>query len=402
MKTYFINRGLTKYLSGLSIASFGTGMYFVTMAWMLTELGGTTASLSLFLALSAVPGIVLSPWIGVIIDRWDRRVICVLADVFRATCLISMFLIAWLWELKEEHIYVLSFLLSVGERFYAPAASAMVREITSPGELITANSLSSIFLQCGTLLGTGLSGILIHYFGNSIVILTNGIAFLLSAMLVSSVRSGRLIHAASKSTSVLADFIDGFTYLRASASIRKIAAFQTALLSVLYTTNISLPLFTKDVLDFGAREFGFIDGAWAVGAILGGLGLIGLIRRNAQSLQVEYVFIGIGVSLLVFLTSDSLVQASVGYMLMGLTFVTAKILLEAALQEAVPVNLQGRVRSTISMGIAIVSLAVYSVVGYVGQNTPLRYVYAFLSLFVSLLAIGSLLAAMHAKVHARS
>ena len=379
MKRLLSHKGYRRYLTGTAIASFGNGMYFVAIAWLLLSLDGKVSSISTLLVVSSIPGIVLSPSIGVLIDRWDRRLVCAISDGFRSLCLIVLVCALYLWTLETWQVYVVAFLLSTAERFYMPADSALVRELISKDELAAANSLCSVVTQSGLLIGTGAAGFLIHALGTKPAIFVNGITFLLSAGFMIGVRKGIVIYARDLRTGIYQEFLAGLSYLRDTPRVIHIGVLQFFVLIALYTTNVLLPVFTQHTLRLGAKEFGLIDSAWAAGSIVSGAYLLRTVSGKSSLISIDTCMLLLGSSMIVFLTSNSLSQAVSGYFCMGLFFAACRILLETFLQTEVPVYLQGRVKSTISMGTALIGLPIYLLVGYFGDATSTRFVYVIVS-----------------------
>jgi MFS family permease len=386
------NRSFRNYFFGTIVSTVGDGMQFIGIAWMITQLTGTTSSMGWLLALTSVPGILFSPWIGVLVDRWDRRLICMGADLFRGSIITLIPLMYYLHSLQTWMLYAVVFLVSVGDRFYWPSSGGLVREIVPVEQLLSANSLSSMFLQMGALVGAGLGGIIIASFNPVLVMLINAVSFFISAGFTFFIRRGRYVapRLEKKATGVYRDFLEGISYLKKHTYVVGIAVLQLFLFITLYTTNVLLPSFSMNVLKVGSTGFGFIDAAWAIGAIIGGIFLLSVIRNIGSERYVTPGMVLLGLSILVFLTSNGLTQAIIGYGLMGLFFVSTRINYDTIIQTLVPTEFQGRVKSTISMVISYVSLVIYLGVGYLGDRITIRMVYVGLAVIIMIGGILSI------------
>jgi MFS family permease len=375
--------GYRKYFIGTTVSSIGDGMHFVVIAWLLLQMVGNTSSMGLLLAIASLPGILFSPMTGVLVDRWDRKIICVAADVFRGFLLLFIPLLYSTGSLQVWHLYVLVFFVSIGELFHAPAAGGLIREIVPVTALLSANSLSSISYQSGSILGAGLAGLLITNLGTMPIITLNSLSFFFSAMstfLVRSKYSAPQKNLAPRGT--FRNFLDGAIYLRAQPHIMGIAALQVSLYIALNITNVLLPVFATQVLKVGAKGFGFIDAAWAAGAIFGGTWMLNTTKKQNQSRKFSlgmFLFAG---SIMIFCLATNLYQAIAGYLLMGFFFISTRITFDTIIQADVTTEFQGRVKSTVLMVTAYISFITCLGAGYVGNELPLRFIYFGLALTI--------------------
>jgi DHA3 family macrolide efflux protein-like MFS transporter len=385
------NRSYRTYFIGTTVSAVGDGMHFIAIAWLLLQIAGTTSSIGWLLAMSSFAGIFLSPGIGVLVDRWDRRLTCMGADFFRGTTLLAIPLLFYTGMLQPLHLYIVMFLVAIGDRFYWPASGGLVREIIPVTELLAANSLSSILSQAGVLVGAGLGGLLVARFDAGLIILVNACSFFFSGICVSLVRRGILSPQRNIRLSALQSLQQGLRYLRRHPYTIGVAFLQLFLYMTLYSTNVLLPVFASRVLNVGARGFGAIDAAWAGGAILGGLSLVKMMRRIGERRYFTFGMFFLALAMLLFATSNSLPQAVIGYLCMGFTCVSARVACDTVIQSETDTAFQGRVKTTVSLMIAWVSLSVYLGIGYLGDVIPIRTIYLSLAL---IMLIGSLLSVL--------
>lgn len=384
------NRRFRNYFYGTIVSSVGDGMQFIGIAWLLTQLTGTTSSIGWLLAVSSLSGILFSPWIGILVDRWDRRLTCVGADLCRGAVILVIPALYDTHSLQIWMLYVVAFLVSIGDRFYLPATGGLVREIVPVEDLLPANALSNVCLQIGLLVGSGLGGLIVASFTPVLVMLLNTFSFGISAACTFSIRRGiHLVQTTDKKTSsVSRDFTAGIAYLRSHPYIISIAGLQLILFFALYTTNVLLPIFSASVLQVGSTGFGLIDAASAVGSILGGMLLLFVLHKVKSHLAVTPGMLLLSGSIAIFLTSRGLWQAMVGYLLMGLFYGITRISYDTMIQAIVPTHFQGRVKSTIAMIVACISFSVYLGVGYLGDLVSLRFIYLVVTIII---LIGGLL-----------
>jgi MFS transporter, DHA3 family, macrolide efflux protein len=374
--------GYRPFLLGSCVSSLGDGMDFVAIAWLLVQLGGTSAQMGLLLAATSLPGVLLSPVIGVLVDRWDRRLTCVAMDACRAGVTGGLAALAAGSALRPWHLYGGVLVVATCDRFHWPAAGGLVRELVPRGLLLSANSLGGIATQAGVVVGAGLVGPVIGVLGAPAVLLLNAASFAASAACTGACRRGILRPAATARPSWRADLAGGARYLAAHRRILLIAAVQMSLFLVLYTGNVLLPSFATRVLGAGPVGFGVIDAGWAAGALGGGLLLLARARDAEPGAglgvpgAVPPAMAALAVALGSLAAAGGVAHAAASYVLMGLFFVPVRIALDTVVQAAVPTNLQGRVKATLSSAIAVVSCCAYLGLGQLADVAGIRWVFA--------------------------
>src|SRR5688572_7061413 len=122
------------------VSAIGDWIGFVAIVAIAGNLGGGAGSagaISLVMSARMIPGFFLSPMAGVLVDRWDRKRVMMVADVSRGVVLAFVPFIDTIWGLV-----VASLLLEIGTLLWSPAKEASVPNLVPPGHLTTANSLS--------------------------------------------------------------------------------------------------------------------------------------------------------------------------------------------------------------------------------------------------------------------
>ena len=158
-----------KYYAASLLAAIGSGMYFVAVSWYLFTTSGSTLAIGWSFIATTLPGLLLSPVVGVLVDRWKSRHVCAVADVARAALLLAMALGMASGRLEPWHIYVASFFIALGDNFFQPAIGALVRDLVARENLLPANIVGSMAIQVGLLLGASAGGFAVAAFGTETV-----------------------------------------------------------------------------------------------------------------------------------------------------------------------------------------------------------------------------------------
>src|SRR5512135_418155 len=176
------NRSFRLYAEGCLVSMAGTGMQFIATSWLVLHLSGANHSVAVVLVCSALPGVLLSPFIGVLVDRVDRRRLAAAVDGTRALVLLAVVALWFLGVLRPWHLYLMTFLVAAGDQVWTVATMALVREVVPPALLLPANAATSAAVQSGTLLGAAASGAVMVLLSPIAVMVLNGASFAFSAL----------------------------------------------------------------------------------------------------------------------------------------------------------------------------------------------------------------------------
>ncbi len=376
------------YFIGHSISMLGNGMQFIANSWLALQLTGAGYSVAIVLVAASLPGLLLSPVIGIYVDRFDRRMITVLMDILRALVLAGVVVLWSLGMLVAWHLYLMSFLIALFDEIYAPAAMALIREVVPAEMLLYANSTTTISLQLGTLLGTALGGVIIAASSAVVVMVINTVSFLVSALCLWGMRHGQVRPKVAVSrvkgfAQFVAELREGIQYIRGSMTIIMAYLMMTFIRSTLYTINVLLAPFAKDHLRVGVQGFGYIDAAFAIGAVLGNFLLPLVTQRFGPRWAMTSGMWAISACLFLFAASQNLFTAMGSYFLLGVVFQVGVLYMTTA-QQNIDVSYQGRVHSTFNVFFSLISVLVYLSMGFLGEVISLRWLYSFQGALIAL------------------
>src|SRR5437899_6102487 len=112
-KALFRLTGFGYYFAGMFISLFGTGMNFAGVTWYILAETNSTVKVSLITILVTLPGLVVPPFGGVLIDRVDRRWLGIGLDLGRAGIVLAAAALAWSGHMALWQVYLMMLLLGV-------------------------------------------------------------------------------------------------------------------------------------------------------------------------------------------------------------------------------------------------------------------------------------------------
>jgi MFS family permease len=194
------------------VSNLGDWFNLLASAALITSLTGAGTAVSYLFLARFLPFFVMSPFAGVLADRYERRMIMVLTDVLRAITVLCFLLVRtpgdiWL-------LYTLTVVQFVLSSLYGPAHSALISNIVPTSDLVTANALDGFTWSTMLAIGALLGGIAAAAFGVTTAFVLDALTFLISAWFV--LRIGHVPRAVDTGAARggLFQFVDGLAYLR--------------------------------------------------------------------------------------------------------------------------------------------------------------------------------------------
>ena len=348
---------------GQLASTIGDMVLFVALPFYIYDRTGSALATGAMFIVQTMPSLLLSPLAGVLVDRWNRKRVMVVADLLRALVLLPLFIVhstEWLWL-----IYPIAFGKMSISQFFVPAKSAIIPSLVAKKYLMKANSLSAIGTCLASLVGPSLGGLLLGLVGLHSVVLLDASSYVISGVLISfislspdmvgeQIKTGN--SAAANRVTIWRDWLEGLRLVKREYLILSI--FVAAGIGALGQgiINVLLVVFIKDVLGAGALEFGWLATAQGAGALIGGF-IIGQIGKFLPPTRL--IILGVGTSGLIFVAMINLPALPlilVLAILVGVPVMGFSIGVETLLQSSTADCYLGRIFGTYETGQALLTL----------------------------------------------
>ncbi len=268
------NRNFIILIVGQIISLFGSAIQRFCMSLYLLEFTGSAGSFSRILAISTIPYVICAPIAGTIADKLNRKKVMVYLD-FISSIIIGFYAVVLFQGNDSEWIVgVTMFLLSVTYTLYAPTVSATLPEIVTGSELVSANGIVSQVNSIANFLGPVLAGILYSMVGIKVIVLLNGISFLLSAIMELFLQlpehKKEKFHFSIRQS--VHEMVETYHYVKTSKPMvyATIASFGMSNLSFSPAFTIVTPYVMNLWLGLPSFVYGGIEAIVVLGMILGG------------------------------------------------------------------------------------------------------------------------------------
>jgi MFS family permease len=324
---------------GQLISVLGTGLSSFCLGLRVYQRTGSVTQFSIVAVMSVLPGLLLSPAIGVLVDRWNRRRSMLLADVVAGLATAGLMALSHAGPPPVLCIYIGVGILSCAASLMWTAYSAAVTQLVDSEHLGRANGMVQGAEALSQIAAPLLAGILVSRVSLHTILLIDSLtyAFAVLATWTISIPDRPAVPTGRLGEQMLA----GWRYIRCHRGL-------LALLSVIASNNFVLglmvPLLTPLVLSFaGPTEVGTVLALSGAGTLCGG---VAMALWGGPRLKVDGVLGGTflaGVALLLGPLWPSVL--SVGTGIFVLMFLSSVIIAcsQAIWQKIVPLDLQGRV-----------------------------------------------------------
>lgn len=407
--TRLFNKNFVLLFQGQLVSQLGNSIYMIGLIFWLKHATESATMVGLLSMAAMIPAVLLGPLGGTFADHFSRKKIIVFGDLINGAMLLSVSAVMIFLPQSTELIITLLFIVAVTEGIimavFRPAVSAAVPDLVPNKQLEAANGLIQSSVQIAMIIGQSIGGVLYRVLGAPILMLINGIGFLLSALSESfmTVPQKTLDHKkqdgeGSWSSVVSAfkkDTMEGLRYTFGHKGLRDLL-FAFAIISFfLAPFGVLLPFFVEDQLGAKPDWFGYIVAGMAFGTVVGSIlagALPVLPQQKGKAVAAGIALIGGG--FIAFAYSPTPLIAMFCLMAVGLFAGIINVWLFSAIQRATPSEMRGRVFgliTTLSGALAPISLGVAGVVAdLLDKNVSLIMVFSGVAvLFVCPLLLAS-------------
>lgn len=261
------------FLTGKFVSLIGTNVYSYAVSLYVLQVTGSASSFSLTLALGTLPRVILSPFVGSLSDRFNRKVLVVMMDILSGVLLIMIFMLSFEQGIKLKYIYISTFFLTVLNTFFSISLSASVPNIVDKRRLIKLNSYNQSISSLCSISGPVLGGIVYSVLSLEYFILFNGISFIISGFTECFINFN--LNNIKDNTSnrinegnILASINEGFCYLKSAKSIYTLMKYLLLTNFFFSSFFIAYPHIVNNILQLSEKQYGLIQGFLAVGSLI--------------------------------------------------------------------------------------------------------------------------------------
>lgn len=342
------HRNLRLFFVGHGVSLVGTWMQQVAMSWLVYRLTDSELLLGVIAFAGQFPGLLMAPFAGALVDRWNRHRMVVFAQtllMIQASVLAALVVTerAEVWHLISLTIF--SGLVNGAD---IPARqSLLVKLVGGTEDLPNAIALNSSMFNAARLVGPAVAGVLIGWVGEGPVFLLNALSYV--AVLVALLAVRLPAERGGPTGDVFAHIREGFAYAFGHAPTRDMLILFAGVSLVGVPYIVLLPAFARDVLGGDARTLGLLTSCAGLGAFGGALSLAARDSLAGIGRLVVRATGALGIVLVAFSASRTLLLSGALLVLSGFALMLATASVNTVIQTLVSDEMRGRVMSLYAM-----------------------------------------------------
>lgn len=339
--------------TGQAFSLFGSALVQFALIWWLTQKTGSAVTLTMATLVGMLPQVFLGPFAGALVDRWNRRIIMIVADASIALVTLALAGLFATGQIQIWHVYVALALRSLGGAFHFPAMSASTPLMVPDKHLTRISGMNQTLQGVMAMIAPPVGALLLEVMPTQgmlmIDVVTAVIAILPLFFFTIPQPVRQVSEVPTEKSNLFTDVREGFLYIRGWTGLMAILGMAFFLNFLLTPTGSLMPLLITKHFGRGALEFGLMDSVSGLGMILGGvlLSVWGGFKKKVATSMMGIVGIGIGVMLTGLAPVNLFWLAMVGTALSSFMSPITNGPLGALMQSNIRPDMQGRVMSLV-------------------------------------------------------
>lgn len=342
---------------GQALSLIGSQLVQFALIWWLTSETGSATVLTFATLAGMLPQVIIGPFVGTLVDRWNRKRIMIAADSLIA--LVTLVL-AYLFAINQVQIwtvYLAMFFRSSGTAFHQPAMQSST-SLMVPEEHLTRVQGANQTLRGGlNIISAPLGALLLEFLPISSILGIDVISALFAVTPLFFIDLPQPKKDKRKDTvkainTIWDDFKEGIRYVTDWPGLVLITVMAIILNMIIAPAFALLPLLVKNYFNGSALELGWVESALGIGTVLGGLTLSawgGFSKRIVTTLT-GLITSSVGFFLVALSPPTLLSMAIAGVFIIGVMITMVNGPIFAILQATVDPAMQGRVFTLTNSG----------------------------------------------------
>lgn len=363
------NRPLVRLLAGEAISGIGDWLYIVAIFVVIYQESGDAALVGAFGAIRLLPYVLLSVPAGFVADRFDRRLVLLVSDLYRASLMVLMAILVAIHG-PIVVIAALAIAATCGSAFFYPAIGAYIPALArDERQLGPANSAWATIQNFSFVIGPAIGGVVLVLGSVTAAFVLNAASFIVIVFILWNLPPSYAHHEAARAgapapgpepaaepdlaaTSAAPEAAPDAQAPEAAAAASA-ASLRLRPLSGLGLVQVVggflgggfqviTVILAIDILNAGEAGNGYLNAAIGIGGLLGGIGAGALVLRRGLGLPLVIGALVTGLGCVVLGLTTSLIPALVVIGLLSAGAIVIDVVATTIFQRLVPDELRGR------------------------------------------------------------
>ena len=325
----------------------GMTMEMLAQGWLVLEVTDSAFWVGGVAGLRGAGQVLFGIVAGVIVDRFNRRLILAIAQIVRALIFLVLAALLLTGGMELWHILVSTVILGMLMATVLPSGEAMIYDTVGPRRLLNAVAITHGAFSIARIPGSIMAGFLIDQWGMGYCYLAMTAVMLLSPLPVLFVRTRYQRPPADGS--LWKNAREGLAYVSRTRPIRSMLMFSAVVELFGFSYFVMLPVVAREVLNVGATELGYLSAAGSIGGVVATVMMAALSETRSKGLLLAGAGAAAGVSLFFFGLSSWYTLSLILSALVGLCLTSYDAAMGALLQLLSIDRMRGRVLGLYSL-----------------------------------------------------
>jgi MFS transporter, NRE family, putaive nickel resistance protein len=334
-----------------AISLLGDALTWLGLALLAVELAGDRAPVILATALTCriVAFIICAPIVGIIADRFDRKLILIGTHLVRMLLVGLLPFVQTIWQL-----YAIVLIINIFHACFTPTYQATIPIVTEPQEYAPAMALASVTYQTLSIIGPGLAGLVAGWLGARTIFWLDSGSFLLAALVILTIRQPLTVSNSVDEIAVKTSYFsrltiwqsqryaNGTRLLFADRFLRYALALQLLGAIVGGQILVNTVSYVRSILHLGDREYGWVMMAFGAGMVIAAL-IFATIQKDVARHSVMFGGAILMIVAMFFAHQPSFISLILLWFLAGIGKNSIDLPTQIAIGERIPKQQQGQV-----------------------------------------------------------
>lgn len=352
--------------TGQAFSILGSELVQFALVWYLTVETESAVVLTTAMITAIIPGVILSPFIGPLIDRWNRRKIMIVADTGISLVTLALAVLFATGLVQIWHIYVVMGLRSVGGHFHRPAMTASTSLMVPKEHLTRIQGVNQMLNGGLSIISAPLGALLLELLPMGSIVGIDVVTALLAVLpllFVDIPQPEREPAELAETFSVFREMKEGYRYIISWRGLFIFTIVASLVNFLLMPTSSLAPLLVKSYFGRDALALGTLNAVFGISVIGGGilLSIWGGFKKQIYTTLLSLTGLGVGIAMVGIAPASMFWIAILGHLVFGLSLPIVNGSIGGILQSNVAPEMQGRVftlGSSMAMAAAPLGLAI--------------------------------------------
>jgi DHA3 family macrolide efflux protein-like MFS transporter len=362
---------------GQNISMLGTALVQFAIIWWLTKTSGSPLVLSLATLFAFLPEVALGPFVGTLVDRWNRRVVMICADSFVALASLGAIILIIQGQFQVWHAFAILFIRNLGSAFHWPAMQASTSLMVPEDQLSRIAGLTQSAHGTLAIVSPPLGALLLNWMSLEAVVavdIVTAIIAIFSLAFIAVPQPPKLTSSPMETPRFWDEVKTGVHYVWNWKGLRTILIIGMAMNLFFMPVLGLLPIYVTEHLQGDAFVYGWMESAWGIGVVVGGLilGVWGGFKKKIHTGLTALFGIGLAMLFIGAAPTAAVVMVLIGWFFDGIMGPMYNGSIYALLQSRVAPDVQGRVFMLMSSSSGLMTLIAMLVAGPLAEVIGVR------------------------------